>query len=70
MVRLEVFLAQDVQDGDVRAGCAKPDQRRPLLSEEVMTAARASGATYLAVDAGDDVEELLLSSWRSAGVLR
>ncbi len=38
--------------------------------EEVMTAAHASGATYLAVDAGDDVEELLLSSWRSAGVLR
>ncbi len=38
--------------------------------EEVMTAARASGSTYLAVDAEENVEELLLRSWRQAGVLR
>lgn len=38
--------------------------------DEVMSAARGSGATYLAIDARDDVESLLLRSWREAGVLR
>lgn len=38
--------------------------------DEVKSAARGSGSTYLAVDARDDVEALLLRSWREAGVLR
>lgn len=38
--------------------------------DEVARAARGTGATYLAVDAEDDVETLLLQTWRRAGVLR
>lgn len=37
---------------------------------EVATAARGTGAGFLAVAADDDVEKLLLQSWREAGVLR
>lgn len=38
--------------------------------DEVAIAARGSGASYLSVDADDDVEALLLQTWRTAGVLR
>lgn len=37
---------------------------------EVATTARGTGAAYQAVNATDDVEALLLQTWRSAGVLR
>ena len=38
--------------------------------EEVQHATRGSGALYSVVDANDDIETLLLNTWRSAGVLR
>jgi hypothetical protein len=38
--------------------------------DEVALSARGSGATYVGVDAADDVETLLLQTWRAAGVLR
>ncbi len=38
--------------------------------EEVATAARGTGSTYVALDAKDDIETLLLQTWRSSGVLR
>jgi len=37
---------------------------------EVSESARAAGAVYLPVNAADGAEELLLNSWREAGVLR
>lgn len=37
---------------------------------EVALATRGTGAVYVPVDAGDDVEYILLQAWRSAGVLR
>lgn len=37
---------------------------------EVARAARGAGASYQTVDADDDVETLLLQTWREAGVLR
>jgi hypothetical protein len=37
---------------------------------EVAASARGTGALYMPVDAEDDVETLLLQSWRAAGVLR
>lgn len=36
----------------------------------VAQTARGSGASYVPVDADDDIEALLLQTWRSAGVLR
>ena len=38
--------------------------------DEVARAARGAGASYQTVDAGDDVEVLLLQTWRETGVLR
>ncbi|MGB8361731.1 MAG: DUF58 domain-containing protein [Acidimicrobiia bacterium] len=38
--------------------------------DEVAMTTRGTGATYLAIDSREDVEALLLRSWRSAGVLR
>ena len=38
--------------------------------DDVARTARGSGATYVPVDASDDVETLLLQTWRTAGVLR
>lgn len=38
--------------------------------DEVARAAHGSGGTYVAVDATDDIEELLLQTWRRNGVLR
>lgn len=38
--------------------------------EEVARTARGTGASFQAVDAEDDVETLLLQSWRESGVLR
>lgn len=38
--------------------------------DTVARTARGSGGSYLAVDASDDVEAMLLQTWRSAGVLR
>ena len=41
-----------------------------LWREEVAAAARGAGASYQTVDATDDVESLLLQTWRTTGVLR
>lgn len=38
--------------------------------KEVASAARGAGASFQAVNADDDVESLLLQTWRTAGVLR
>ncbi|HEX6222602.1 MAG TPA: DUF58 domain-containing protein [Acidimicrobiia bacterium] len=38
--------------------------------DDVALTARGSGATYVAVDATDDIETLLLQTWRAGGVLR
>lgn len=38
--------------------------------DEVARTARGTGAAYVPVDATDDVETLLLQTWRSSGVLR
>jgi uncharacterized protein (DUF58 family) len=38
--------------------------------DQVARAARGSGASFQAVDADEDVEALLLKTWRAAGVLR
>jgi uncharacterized protein (DUF58 family) len=38
--------------------------------DEVTGAASASGAAYIPVDAREDVEQVLLTTWRRAGVLR
>jgi uncharacterized protein (DUF58 family) len=37
---------------------------------DVMAAVGGSGGLYVAVDAKDDVEDLLLATWRRAGILR
>lgn len=37
---------------------------------EVASAARGAGASYLAVDAEDELEALLLRTWRTTGLLR
>lgn len=37
---------------------------------EVAAITRSAGATYLPVDSRDDIEDLLLKTWRRAGVLR
>lgn len=37
---------------------------------EVASATRGTGAMYVAVDSREDLEKLLLQTWRSAGVLR
>lgn len=41
-----------------------------LWREQVATAAHGAGAMFLAVDAEEDIERLLLQTWRTAGVLR
>lgn len=41
-----------------------------LWREDVAAAARGAGAGYQTVDATDDVETLLLQTWRTNGVLR
>lgn len=38
--------------------------------DTVARTARGTGATYLAIDARDDIETVLLQSWRDSGVLR
>jgi uncharacterized protein (DUF58 family) len=38
--------------------------------DQVKAATGASGGTYIQVDTSDDVEDLLLKSWRKSGVLR
>jgi uncharacterized protein (DUF58 family) len=60
--RLTVSVTDDVA-GEYRA-------RVREWRDEVARTARSSGGSYLAVDADDDVEALLLQTWRSAGVLR
>lgn len=45
-------------------------ERVRLWREEVRASAHATGSLYLAVDSKDDVETLLLETWREAGVLR
>jgi hypothetical protein len=44
--------------------------RVQIWRDEVATTARGTGASYLPVDAVDDIEALLLTSWRASGVLR
>jgi hypothetical protein len=60
--RLTVSVTDDVANS-YRA-------RVRLWREDVATAARTSGASFQAVSADDDVEALLLQTWRAAGVLR
>ena len=60
--RLTVSVTEDVS--------SSYRERVARWRDEVMSAARGSGSTYLAVDARDDVEALLLKTWREAGVLR
>lgn len=38
--------------------------------QEVASITRSAGATYLPVDSREDIEDLLLKTWRRAGVLR
>jgi hypothetical protein len=38
--------------------------------DEVASVARGTGASYQAIEADDDIEELLLQTWRISGVLR
>ncbi|MFZ0014173.1 MAG: hypothetical protein WAL25_08675, partial [Acidimicrobiia bacterium] len=38
--------------------------------EDVALTTRGTGATYVPVDATDDIELLLLNTWRASGVLR
>lgn len=44
--------------------------RIQLWRQQVQDTARGTGSQYMPVDANDDVEELLLRTWRQAGVLR
>lgn len=60
--RLTVSVTEDVANS-YRARVAS-------WTDEVKKATRGSGALYAAVDAEDDVEDLLLTTWREAGVLR
>ena len=45
-------------------------QRVRAWRETVVRTAHGAGATYLAIDATDDVETLMLQTWRKSGVLR
>ena len=60
--RLTVSVTDEVAD----------DYRNRVQSwrDEVRHWTRSNGALYTAVDARDDIEEILLSSWREAGLLR
>ena len=60
--RLTVSVTDDVASSYRR--------RLRAWRDEVATTARGTGATYVAVDATDDVETLLLQTWRASGVLR
>ncbi|HUG32558.1 MAG TPA: DUF58 domain-containing protein [Acidimicrobiia bacterium] len=60
--RLTVSVTDDV--------AASYRERVRAWRQDVATAARAAGAGFQAVNAEDDTEALLLTTWRSAGVLR
>lgn len=60
--RLTVSVTEDVANS-YRARLAR-------WTDEVKRATRGSGALYAAVDAEDDIEDLLLTTWRETGVLR
>jgi uncharacterized protein (DUF58 family) len=60
--RLSVSVTDEV------AGSYRERVRR--WREEVALTTRGTGATYVPVDAGDDIEQLLLNTWRASGVLR
>ncbi len=60
--RLTVSVTEDVANSY--------KARIALWQQEVMRATRGSGALYTAVDADDDIEQVLLTTWREAGVLR
>lgn len=60
--RLTVSVTDDV------AGSYR--RRVRAWREEVASTARGTGATYVAVDAQEDIETLLLQTWRASGVLR
>ena len=60
--RLTVSVTDDVANS-YRA-------RVDLWRRQVRGAATSNGSLYVAVDATDDIEDLLLKTWREAGVLR
>lgn len=60
--RLTVSVTDDVANSYRR--------RVRAWRDEVATTARGTGAAYVAVDATDDIETLLLQTWRANGVLR
>ncbi len=60
--RLTVSVTDDV--------AASYRDRVRAWRDQVARAARGAGASFEAVDADDDVEALLMRTWRAAGVLR
>lgn len=60
--RLTVSVTDDV--------AASYRERVRSWRDEVALTVRGTGSTYLAVDATDDVETLLLQTWRTNGILR
>ncbi|HXV70528.1 MAG TPA: DUF58 domain-containing protein [Acidimicrobiia bacterium] len=60
--RLTVSVTDDVANSYRR--------RVRAWRDEVATTARGTGAAYVAVDVTDDIETLLLQTWRANGVLR
>lgn len=60
--RLTVSVTDDIADSY--------KARLRIWREEVRASAHATGSLYMPVDADDDVETLLLETWREAGVLR
>jgi uncharacterized protein (DUF58 family) len=60
--RLTVSVTDDV--------AASYRERVRIWRNEVAAAARGTGASFQAVDADEDVEALLLRTWRNAGILR
>lgn len=60
--RLTVSVTDDI--------AASYRERVKLWRDEVGAAARGSGSAYVAVDAADNLEVLLLQTWLSQGILR
>lgn len=60
--RLTVSVTDDI--------AASYRARVGLWRQAVSDSARGSGAVYLPINADDDIESLLLKTWREAGVLR
>lgn len=60
--RLTVSVTEDVAESYRR----RVEDWRNLVARTAI----GTGATYLAVDAAEDIEKLLLQTWRSSGVVR